>query len=86
MLVQFHEAEGIFHLQSKAMSYIIQLVNGTLSHVYWGKKLNENGNLIGLLNTRRIRDLTGYRRSIRNTAQAISGVRPIRFNWPMEAE
>ncbi|HTG67679.1 MAG TPA: alpha-galactosidase [Candidatus Udaeobacter sp.] len=53
MLVQFHEAEGIFHLQSKAMSYIIQLVNGTPAHVYWGKKLHDNGNLTGLLNTQK---------------------------------
>ncbi len=35
------------------MSYIIQLVNGTPAHVYWGKKLHENGNLTGLLNTQK---------------------------------
>jgi len=33
-----------FHLQGKDTSYVMQVVNGTLVHLYWGKKLREDGN------------------------------------------
>ncbi|ULO06779.1 alpha-galactosidase [Paenibacillus sp. 19GGS1-52] len=44
------EDKGLFHLQSKGMSYIIELVNGYPVHVYWGKKLRKDSNLDALLN------------------------------------
>ncbi|MFD0698846.1 alpha-galactosidase [Paenibacillus sp. GCM10027628] len=47
MNIQFHEAEGLFHLQSADMSYIIQLIQGYPVHVYWGKKLRLDGNYSG---------------------------------------
>ncbi|CAN7735653.1 alpha-galactosidase [Paenibacillus sp. LjRoot153] len=48
----FHsEQEGLFHLQSKDMSYVIQLVNGYPAHAYWGKRLRQQGNLKGLIRT-----------------------------------
>lgn len=45
MNIYYNENKQLFHLQSKEMSYIIQLVNGYPSHVYWGKRLDQEGNL-----------------------------------------
>lgn len=55
MAIRYYEEEGLFHLQSEHMSYILQIVNGYPVHAYWGKKLrmeehpqsviNLNGNL-----------------------------------------
>ena len=50
MTITYTEQDRIFHLQSKDMSYIIQLNNdGYPLHVYWGKKLRNEGNLNRLL-------------------------------------
>ncbi|MCT2196925.1 alpha-galactosidase [Paenibacillus sp. p3-SID1389] len=49
MSIIFQESLKQFHLQSKDMSYIIQLVQGYPAHAYWGKKLDVNGNLEHLL-------------------------------------
>ncbi|KGE19297.1 alpha-galactosidase [Paenibacillus wynnii] len=50
MGITVQEDKGLFHLQSKGMSYIIQLINGYPVHVYWGKSLRNDGNLDGMLN------------------------------------
>ncbi|GIP49278.1 alpha-galactosidase [Paenibacillus sp. J53TS2] len=39
MAIRVYEEQGIFHLQSKGTSYIMQIVNGYPAHVYWGKQL-----------------------------------------------
>lgn len=49
MAIYYEEAEGLFHLQSKDMSYVIQLVRGFPAHAYWGKKLRHDGNLSSIL-------------------------------------
>lgn len=49
MSIFYHEQEGVFHLQSKDMSYVIQLVNGYPAHAYWGKKLRSEGNVSSFL-------------------------------------
>ncbi len=49
MTITYLEQEQIFHLQSKEMSYILQINNGYPLHVYWGKKLRNEGNLNNLL-------------------------------------
>jgi len=43
--IYYNENKQLFHLQSKDMSYIIQLMNGYPSHAYWGKRLDHDGNL-----------------------------------------
>ncbi|MBW4082426.1 alpha-galactosidase [Paenibacillus sp. S150] len=48
MAIWVHEDKGIFHLQSKGMSYIIELVNDYPAHVYWGRRLRHGSNLEGL--------------------------------------
>lgn len=48
MAIWVQEDKGIFHLQSRGMSYIIGLENNYPSHIYWGKKLRHDGNLDGL--------------------------------------
>ena len=50
MGISVHEDKGLFHLQSTGMSYMIQLFNDYPVHVYWGKKLRDDGNLEGMLN------------------------------------
>jgi alpha-galactosidase len=45
MTITYIEDNQIFHLQSKDMSYIIQLKDGFPLHVYWGKNLRIDGNL-----------------------------------------
>ncbi|MFD0671115.1 alpha-galactosidase [Cohnella sp. GCM10027633] len=42
------ELAKLFHLQSKNSSYVMQVVNGHLVHLYWGAKLRNDGNLTGL--------------------------------------
>lgn len=49
MSIYYHEEEGIFHLQSKEMSYVIQLVEGYPAHAYWGKRLRDEGSLRGII-------------------------------------
>ncbi|OAB40262.1 alpha-galactosidase [Paenibacillus antarcticus] len=49
MTITYLEQEQLFHLQSKDMSYIIQLNNGYPLHVYWGKKLRSVSNITRLL-------------------------------------
>lgn len=49
MAIWVQEDKGLFHLQSKGMSYIIGLVNQYPAHIYWGKKLRHDSNLEGLL-------------------------------------
>jgi alpha-galactosidase len=51
MEIFYNEQQGIFHLQSKDTSYIIQLVNGYPAHAYWGKRLGQQGDLTGLIRT-----------------------------------
>lgn len=49
MAIYYHETEKLFHLQSKEMSYIIQLVKGYPAHAYWGKRIRHDGNLSRML-------------------------------------
>ncbi|WP_248927966.1 alpha-galactosidase [Paenibacillus hamazuiensis] len=49
MNIYYNENKRQFHLQSKDMSYIIQLVRGYPAHVYWGKRLEQGGNLDDIL-------------------------------------
>src|SRR5918997_3372352 len=44
------EQRLLFHLQGDDTSYIVQVVNGVLVHLYWGHKLRESGNLADLPN------------------------------------
>lgn len=40
MSIKFEPTQGIFHLQNKQMSYVIQLINGMYpAHVYWGRPI-----------------------------------------------
>ncbi|MEF2968471.1 alpha-galactosidase [Paenibacillus sp. M1] len=50
MTIRYYEAEGIFHLQSEHMSYILQIVNGYPAHAYWGKKLRMEEHPQSLIN------------------------------------
>lgn len=44
MAIQYLSDERIFHLQSKATSYVIQLLpTGVPAHVYWGRKIRSTG-------------------------------------------
>ncbi|MNO13220.1 Alpha-galactosidase [compost metagenome] len=49
MSIIFDEAKGLFHLQSRNTSYVIQLVHGYPAHAYFGAKLRHDSNLEGLL-------------------------------------
>lgn len=49
MPIFFDEAQGLFHLQSRNTSYIIQLVHGYPAHAYFGAKLRHGSNLDQLL-------------------------------------
>ncbi|MCH1639292.1 alpha-galactosidase [Paenibacillus timonensis] len=49
MPIFFDEAKGLFHLQSRNTSYLIQLVHGYPAHAYFGAKLRHGSNLEGLL-------------------------------------
>ena len=49
MSIYVNEDQSLFHLQSKQMSYVIQIVDGLPLHAYWGKKLRADRNLQGLM-------------------------------------
>jgi alpha-galactosidase len=49
MPIFFDEAKGLFHLQSRNTSYLIQLVHGYPAHAYFGAKLRHGSNLDHLL-------------------------------------
>ncbi|WP_339302045.1 alpha-galactosidase [Paenibacillus sp. FSL K6-2441] len=49
MPIFFDEAKGLFHLQSRNTSYLIQLVHGYPAHAYFGAKLRHGSNLDQLL-------------------------------------
>lgn len=49
MPIFFDEAKGLFHLQSRNTSYLIQLVQGYAAHVYYGAKLRHGSRLDGML-------------------------------------
>jgi len=49
MSIFYHEDSKMFHLQSKTMSYILQINQGYLAHAYWGKKVNNDQDLSHLL-------------------------------------
>ncbi|WP_138494881.1 alpha-galactosidase [Paenibacillus pinistramenti] len=44
-----NEQNGLFHLQSSEMSYLIQIVNGYPVHVYWGARLKHRESMNDLL-------------------------------------
>ncbi|MBD0381505.1 alpha-galactosidase [Paenibacillus sedimenti] len=49
MTISFDTAHGVFHLQTKHMSYVIQLVKSAYpAHVYWGRPIR-NGQLGSIL-------------------------------------
>lgn len=50
MTIRYYEPEGIFHLQSENMSYVMQIVNGYVLHAYWGKKLRMEEHPQSLIN------------------------------------
>ncbi|AIQ51505.1 alpha-galactosidase [Paenibacillus sp. FSL R7-0331] len=52
MNIYVEESLGLFHLQSKDTSYIIQLVEGYPSHVYWGSRLRHDNSLTDALQLR----------------------------------
>ncbi|MGN8230943.1 alpha-galactosidase [Paenibacillus polymyxa] len=52
MNIHVNEALGLFHLQSKDCSYIIQLVEGYPAHVYWGAQLHHDQSLASILELR----------------------------------
>ncbi|CAE6435474.1 unnamed protein product [Rhizoctonia solani] len=41
MPIAFHAESGLFHLQTRSMSYMFQSLRGFPAHVYWGRKLSE---------------------------------------------
>jgi len=45
MAIHIDERAGLFHLQGKDVSYVMQVVDGYPVHLYWGKKLRADGNL-----------------------------------------
>ncbi|MGP0583587.1 alpha-galactosidase [Paenibacillus timonensis] len=49
MPIFFDVAKGLFHLQSRNTSYVIQLVHGYPAQAYFGAKLRHDSNLEGLL-------------------------------------
>lgn len=49
MPIIFDEAKGLFHLQSRNTSYLIQLVHGYPAHAYFGARLRHDSNLEGLV-------------------------------------
>ncbi|KAA9005375.1 alpha-galactosidase [Paenibacillus spiritus] len=48
MSIYVREQEGLFHLQSEGMSYILQIRDGLPVHLYWGGRLEERESLDGL--------------------------------------
>lgn len=49
MNIYADETLGLFHLQSKDTSYIIQLVQGYPAHIYWGASLRHDSSLTDTL-------------------------------------
>ncbi|WP_276354530.1 alpha-galactosidase [Cohnella caldifontis] len=49
MSITHHPSENVFHLFSKEMSYVIQIVRGYPVHLHWGKRLRDDGNWSGML-------------------------------------
>ncbi|MBD3922293.1 alpha-galactosidase [Paenibacillus sp. PR3] len=49
MTIMVQEQQGLFHLQSSGMSYLIQIVNGYPAHVYWGGKLQHRERMEDML-------------------------------------
>lgn len=49
MEIYYQQDQQQFHLQSKNMSYIIELVHGYPAHIYWGRKLSLQGDLSDVL-------------------------------------
>ncbi len=45
MGIYIDEQLKLFHIQGKTTSYIMQVVNGYLVHLYWGKRISHDGNL-----------------------------------------
>lgn len=52
MHIHVDEAIGLFHLQSKDSSYIIQVAEGYPAHVYWGARLHHDSSLASILELR----------------------------------
>ncbi|NRF89531.1 alpha-galactosidase [Paenibacillus frigoriresistens] len=49
MRITFEPTQGLFHLQNKQMSYVIQLINSAYpAHVYWGRPIR-SGQLASIL-------------------------------------
>lgn len=49
MRITFEPTQGLFHLQNKHMSYVIQLINSAYpAHVYWGRPIR-SGQLASIL-------------------------------------
>lgn len=48
MSIFVEEESGLFHLQSSQMSYLIQIINGYPTHLYWGGKLIHRGSMTDL--------------------------------------
>ncbi|WP_166242798.1 alpha-galactosidase [Paenibacillus turpanensis] len=42
MAIYFDENAQRFHLQSKQTSYMLQIIKGFVTHLYWGRRLAEN--------------------------------------------
>lgn len=49
LAIYINESQRIFHLQSSETSYVIQVIDGYPLLTYWGRKLEEKGNLEGLV-------------------------------------
>jgi alpha-galactosidase len=50
MAITYHESNQVFHLQSKGMSYLIQIIEGGYpAHVYWGARLRDDASLSEML-------------------------------------
>lgn len=45
MAIIVNQSQGLFHLQGKKMSYLIQIINDFPIHAYWGKRLRDDADL-----------------------------------------
>lgn len=43
MSIVYEKENQIFHLQAKDTSYVMGVIRGHLTHLYWGRKLNQYG-------------------------------------------
>lgn len=41
MTIRYDAAQGVFHLQTRSMSYLFQSLRGFPAHLYWGRRLGE---------------------------------------------